>query len=85
MDVYEFRVGVEAEQRGVFVVGIGGAMGQPAVFQRLDEVHGEEAFTDAALSVENEVELFGHKVGVQRLEVAWISDAGAAAPWRFRG
>ncbi|HEY0793598.1 MAG TPA: hypothetical protein VGD78_21230 [Chthoniobacterales bacterium] len=53
LNVHELRVRVEAQQRRVLVVGVSGAMGQPAVFQRLHEVDGEEAPTDAAFAVEN--------------------------------
>ena len=45
-------------QRRVLVVRINCDVGDAFVFEELDEIDGEEAFADAALSVEDEIEAF---------------------------
>ena len=45
-------------QGRVLVVGVNGGMGNAFVLEILDEVDGEEAFADSALSIENEIETF---------------------------
>ena len=79
LNVHELGVDVEAQQRRVLIVSVCGAMWQPAIFQRLHEVHGEEAFSDAAFSFEDEVQFLGHGLCVLRLKVARISDARTPA------
>jgi hypothetical protein len=79
LNVHELGVGVEAQQSRVLIVGVYGAMWHTAIFERLHDVHGEEALSDAAFSVEDEVQLPGHGLCVLRLKVARISDAWTAA------
>lgn len=47
-------------QRRIFIVGINGRVRNRIVFQILDEVHREKTFPDAALSVDDGVDLFWH-------------------------
>ena len=58
VQVKKSRVGMKPFQRRVLVVAINRDMGDALVFEKLDEVDGEEAFADAAFAVENEVETF---------------------------
>jgi hypothetical protein len=43
------------------VVAVDCAMSDSAIFEILNEVRGEEAFSDAAFAVDDEVDLFVHK------------------------
>jgi len=52
---------VEALERRVFVVTVDRAMSEAAIFEILNEVRSEEAFSDAAFAVDDEVDLFVHK------------------------
>ena len=52
------------------------AVSDAAIFQILNEVDGEEAFSDSAFAVDDEVDLFVHSESM-RLEVARICDARA--------
>ena len=47
--------------RRVFVVAVDRAMSDAAIFEILNKVRGEEAFTDTAFAVDDEVDLFVHK------------------------
>ena len=61
-EVDEFRLWVEALQRRVLVIAVDRAMSDPAIFQILHEVRGEEALSDSAFAVDDEVDLFVHMV-----------------------
>ena len=61
LKIDELRLRVEALQRRVFVVAVDRAMSDAAIFEILNEVRGEEAFSDAAFAVDDEVDLFVHK------------------------
>ena len=56
--VDEFRIRVEPLERRVLVIGIDRAVSDPTIFQILDEVRGDEALSDSAFAVNNEVDLF---------------------------
>jgi hypothetical protein len=58
--VDEFGIRVEALERRVLVIGIDRAVSDPTIFQILDEVRGDEALSDSAFAVNNEVDLFVH-------------------------
>ena len=62
---------MEAFERGVFVVGVNGAVGRAEILVELDEVRGKSAFPNTAFAVEDENEAF-----YTRLLRAWIRDAG---------
>ena len=59
-EVDEFRLWVETLQRRVLVIAVDRAMSDPAIFQILHEVRGEEALSDSAFAVDDEVDLFVH-------------------------
>jgi hypothetical protein len=52
---------VKTLERRVLVVGIEGAMFDLVIFEILDEVRREEALSDAAFAVNDDVDLFGHR------------------------
>jgi len=64
VELDEGRFGMEAGERGVFVVAVKDGMGNGLVFEILDEVDGKETFADTAFAVEDEVETFHGLVGV---------------------
>ena len=51
----------EALENGVLVVAVDRSMSDAAIFQILNEVRGEEALSDAALAVDDQVDLFAHR------------------------
>jgi hypothetical protein len=51
----------EALENGVLVVAVDRAMSDAAISQILNEVRGEEALSDAAFAVDDEVDLFVHR------------------------
>src|ERR1700742_3634179 len=51
---------MESLESRVLVVGVDGDMGDGAVFEKLHEVYGEEAFADAALPVDDSVNSLLH-------------------------
>src|ERR1019366_4622814 len=59
-DVEKPSFWMETLQRRVFVVGINGDVGDAVVFEELDKIDGEETFADAALAVDDGIELFLH-------------------------
>jgi ApbE superfamily uncharacterized protein (UPF0280 family) len=61
LKIDELRLWVEALERRVFVVAVDRAMSDAAIFEILNEVRGEEALSDAAFAVDDEVDLFVHK------------------------
>lgn len=61
LKIDELRLRVEALERRVLVVAVDCAMSDAAIFEILNEVRGEEAFSDAAFAVDDEVDLFVHK------------------------
>ena len=61
LKIDELRLRVEALERRVLVVAVDRAMSDAAIFEILNEVCGEEAFSDAAFAVDDEVDLFVHK------------------------
>ena len=58
--VDEFCLWVETLQRRVLVIAVDRAMSDSAIFEILDEVRGEEALSDSAFAVDDEVDLFVH-------------------------
>ena len=42
------------------MIGIDRAVSDPTIFQILDEVRGDEALSDSAFAVNNEIDLFVH-------------------------
>ena len=61
LEIDELRLRVEALQRRVFVVAVDRAMRDAAIFEILNEVRGEEAFSNAAFAIDDEIDLFVHK------------------------
>ena len=61
LEIDELRLWVEALERRVFVVAVDRAMGDAAISKILNEVRGEEALSDSAFAVDDEVDLFVHK------------------------
>ena len=59
-EIDELRFGVETLKRRVLVVAVDGAMSDTSIFEILNEVRGEEALSDAAFAVNDEVDLFVH-------------------------
>ena len=59
-EIDELCFGVETLKRRVLVVAVDRAMGDAAVLEILNEVRGEEALSDAAFTVDDEVDLFVH-------------------------
>ena len=59
--INELRLRMESLQRRVLVVAVDHATGDAAIFEILNEVRGEEAFSDAAFAVDDEIDLFVHK------------------------
>jgi len=51
---------METLQCRIFVVGINGDVGDGIIFEKLNEIDGEKTFADAALAVDDGVELFLH-------------------------
>jgi hypothetical protein len=49
---------METLQCRIFVVGINGDVGDGIIFEKLNEIDGEKTFADAALAVDDGVELF---------------------------
>jgi hypothetical protein len=49
---------VKTLKRRVLVIAVDRAMSDAAIFQILNKVRGEEAFSDAAFAVDDEVDLF---------------------------
>jgi hypothetical protein len=60
-EVDEFGFPVKTLERRVLVVGIEGAMLDLVIFEILDKVRREEALSDAAFAVNDDVDLFGHR------------------------
>jgi hypothetical protein len=52
---------METLQRRVLVIAVDCAMSDAAIFQILNQVDGEEALSDSAFAVDDEVDLFVHK------------------------
>src|SRR4029453_10914966 len=61
LKIDELRFRVEAFERRVLVVAIDCAMSYAAIFEILNKIRGEEAFSDAAFAVDDEVDLFVHE------------------------
>ena len=59
-EIDEVCLGMKALQCRVLVVAVDRAMIVAAIFQILHEVRGEEALSDSAFAVDDEVDLFGH-------------------------
>ena len=51
---------MEALERRIFVIGVDCAIADAAIFKRLNKVPGEEALSDSAFAVNDEVDLFVH-------------------------
>ncbi len=51
----------EALENGVLVVAVDRSMSHAAIFQILNEVRGEEAPSDDAFAVDDQVDLFAHR------------------------
>ena len=62
-DVHELRLRVEPLEGGVLIVGVETAVGDFLILEELDQVHGDEAFTDASFAVDNKDEVFHESVG----------------------
>ena len=52
---------MKALQRRVLVIAVDCTVSRAAIFQILNKVDGEKAFSDAAFSVDDEIDLFVHK------------------------
>ena len=74
----------DARSKPGLVVTVDRAMGDAAIFEILNEVRGEEAFSDAAFAVNDEVDLFVH-IDSGWLEAARVCDARTASAWSFGG
>src|ERR1019366_1070350 len=59
-DIEKQGFGMKPFQRRIFVVGINGDVGDVVIFEELDKIDGEETFADAALAVDDGIELFLH-------------------------
>lgn len=59
-EIDEFRLWVETLQCRVLVIAVDRAMSDPAIFQILHEVRGEEALPNSAFAVDDKVDLFVH-------------------------
>ena len=51
---------METLQRGVLMIAIDRAVSDAAIFEILNKVRGEEAFSDSAFTVDDEIDLFVH-------------------------
>ena len=51
---------METLQCRIFVVGVNGDVGDAVVFEILDKIDGKKTFADAALAIDDGVELFLH-------------------------
>jgi len=61
LEIDELRLRMETLQRRVLVIAVDRAVSDAAIFQILNKVDGEEALSDSAFAVDDEVDLFVHK------------------------
>jgi hypothetical protein len=61
LKIDELRLRMKTLERRVLVVAVDGTVSAAAILQVLNEVDGEEALSDSAFAIDDEVDLFVHK------------------------